>query len=105
MKVLKYIFLGLLILIIMGIIAGTIFIKYTSGKAIPDYNEDIHSSVFKSQVKVFRDTMAVPHILSDNEEDLYRAVGYLQAQDRLWQMDLLRRLTQGRLSEIFGQEC
>ena len=88
----------------MGIIAGTIFIKYTSGKAIPDYNEDIHSSVFKSQVKVFRDTMAVPHILSDNEEDLYRAVGYLQAQDRLWQMDLLRRLTQGRLSEIFGQE-
>jgi len=51
-----------------------------------------------------RDAFAVPHIFAKNDEDLYRATGYVLAQDRLWQMDLLRRVTTGRLSEIFGKD-
>ena len=53
---------------------------------------------------MLRDSLAIPHIYAKNSEDLYRVVGYLSAQDRLWQMDLLRRITLGRLSEIFGED-
>ncbi len=53
---------------------------------------------------MYRDTFAIPHVYAKNEADLYRTVGYVVAQDRLWQMDLIRRVTQGRLSEIFGEE-
>jgi penicillin amidase len=43
-----------------------------------------------------------PHIFAHNEEDAYFTLGYVHARDRLWQMDLARRLAEGRLSEIFG---
>jgi penicillin G amidase len=58
----------------------------------------------ESEVEILRDKHGVPHIYADNEDDLYRAVGFAMAQDRLWQMDLLRRVTQGRLSEILGKD-
>jgi penicillin amidase len=73
-------------------------------KSIPDYNENLQLSGLKQPVKVYRDTFAIPHIYAENEKDLYTAVGYLMAQDRLWQMDLLRRATTGKLSEIFGKD-
>lgn len=55
-------------------------------------------------VRVYYDTWGVPHIDAQNDPDAYRALGYLHAQDRLFQMDLLRRIGGGRLSELFGHE-
>jgi penicillin amidase len=104
MKSLRTILLSLLILIILAAVAGGIFIRYTAKKALPDYNRDVVLTGITSEVRVSRDSFAIPHILADNEYDVYRATGYLMAQDRLWQMDLLRRLTSGRLSEIFGRD-
>jgi penicillin amidase len=104
MKPIRNILLGLLVLIVLAAVAGGIFIRYTARKALPDYNRDIVLSGLTSEVKVSRDSFAVPHVIADNEHDVYRATGYLMAQDRLWQMDLLRRLTTGRLSEIFGKD-
>jgi penicillin amidase len=104
MKALRTILLSLLILIIVAAVAGGIFIRYTAKKAIPDYNRDIVLAGLTSEVTVSRDSFAIPHIFGTNEIDVYRATGYLMAQDRLWQMDLLRRLTTGRLSEIFGKD-
>jgi penicillin amidase len=57
-----------------------------------------------ADVEVFRDRFGIPHVYAETEHDLYTAVGFLLAQDRLWQMDLLRRVTLGRLSEIFGED-
>ncbi len=54
--------------------------------------------------EIVRDSRGVPHISADNPADLYFALGYAQAQDRLWQLDYLRRQAHGRLSEIFGAE-
>lgn len=51
-----------------------------------------------------RDGRGVPHIAADSASDLYFALGYAEAQDRLWQLDYLRRLGHGRLAEIFGAE-
>ncbi|MDX2444684.1 MAG: penicillin acylase family protein, partial [Bacteroidales bacterium] len=97
LKILVYLFIILLI-------GGYFFIRFIANRSVPDYNKKIELKGLNEEVKVSRDSFAIPHIYANNEEDLYRAVGYLMAQDRLWQMDLLRRVTQGRLSEIFGED-
>ena len=56
----------------------------------------------KADVTVERDNWGVPHIRAASEEDMAEAQGYVVAQDRLWQMDLLRRAGRGQLSEILG---
>ncbi len=53
-------------------------------------------------VRVVRDRWGVPHITAQNQADLFFAQGFVQAQDRLFQMDLWRRSVQGRLSEVLG---
>lgn len=52
---------------------------------------------------IIRDANAVPHIFANSVADLYRGLGFAHAQDRLWQMEMIRRTAQGRLSEIFGE--
>lgn len=51
-----------------------------------------------------RDVQGVPHIRASNNHDAFFAVGYAHAQDRLWQLELQRRMAQGRLSEVFGED-
>ena len=55
-----------------------------------------------SVVTVKYDERGVPHIHADNQPDLYRALGYVHAQDRLFQMEMLRRLANGELAEVLG---
>ena len=57
-----------------------------------------------SQVDTYFDEYGIPHIYADNAKDAFRAFGYLHAQDRLFQMDLMRRVGGGRLSEIIGDD-
>jgi penicillin amidase len=57
-----------------------------------------------TDVRVVRDEWGVPHIYAENTADLFFAQGWVQAQDRLWQMDMWRRVNEGRLSEILGPE-
>jgi penicillin amidase len=57
----------------------------------------------RAPVRITRDERGIPHVEASNDEDLYFAQGYATAQDRLWQMDLLRRTARGELSEIFGR--
>ncbi len=56
----------------------------------------------RAPVSVRYDERGVPHIKADNQDDLYRTLGYVHAQDRLFQMELLRRLARGELAEILG---
>jgi penicillin G amidase len=100
----KRIALWVLIFLMMIIIGALIFIKIIARQGLPDYNADIKLNGLISPVRVIRDAYGTPHIYAQNEGDLYRAVGYVMAQDRMWQMDLLRRVTLGRLSEIFGDD-
>lgn len=54
--------------------------------------------------EIVRDRRGIPHIAADDPADLFFALGYAQAQDRLWQLDYLRRQAHGTLSEVFGAE-
>src|ERR1051326_7307723 len=56
----------------------------------------------KDDVRVLRDPWGIPHIFAKNELDAFRALGFTAAQDRLFQMDIHRRLANGQLSEVFG---
>lgn len=66
--------------------------------------QQINAAGLKSKVTIRRDDRGIPYIEAANDSDLYFAQGYATAQDRLWQMDLLRRVARGQLSEIFGRQ-
>jgi penicillin amidase len=104
MKTVKRILLGILILIVLALIGGAVFLQNLKTAAIPDYNKSVNLKGLSTEVTVFRDEFGVPHVYAETEADLYYAIGYVMAQDRMWQMDLLRRVTQGRLSEILGKD-
>ena len=69
---------------------------------LPQLDGTLRLEGLRGKVQVFRDSHGVPHIRAGSLEDLMFAQGYVTAQDRLWQMDLSRRIAQGRLSELFG---
>ncbi len=97
-KALSAIFAALLIaVLVVGIWAAT-----TLRKTLPQTSGEIELPGLDGPVEVARDDFGIPHITAQSEMDLYRALGFVNAQDRLWQMDLFRRISQGRLAEVFG---
>jgi penicillin amidase len=71
---------------------------------LPMTDGELQIKGLRVPVKVIGDLWGVPHIYADNEHDLFVAQGFVQAQDRLWQMETNRRFAAGRLSEIFGPQ-
>lgn len=71
-------------------------------RPLPQLDGIISVAGLKQDVTVERDKWGVPHIRASSVQDLVEAQGYVMAQDRLWQMDLLRRLARGQLSEVLG---
>ncbi len=71
-------------------------------RSIPDYSETLQVAGITGPVEIVRDNANVPHIFGETDEDVYFGLGLAHAQDRLWQMTMLRRTAQGRLSELFG---
>ena len=104
MKIFLRVIQILLILLVIVFIGGLFLVDRIGSRAIPDYNKDVDLRNMTGTVEVYRNEYAVPHIFAETEEDLYRAVGYVMASDRMWQMDLIRRGTTGRLAEIFGDD-
>lgn len=74
---------------------------YLDGKQ-PQRSGELHLSHLQAAVTVAYDERGVPHIQAEHETDMYRALGYVHAQDRLFQMEILRRLARGELAEILG---
>ncbi len=62
-----------------------------------------HLPGITAPVEIVRNNANVPHIFGQTDADVYFALGFAHAQDRLWQMTMLRRTAQGRLSEVFGE--
>lgn len=88
--------------VIIGIVVFAIT-TYVKATLSPDYRGTVTLPGLSEETKVYFTEYGIPHIYANSEEDAYRALGYVHAQDRLWQMDLLRRVGGGRLSELFGE--
>ena len=74
-----------------------------ASRSLPDYSADYEISGLSAPVEIVRDNANVPHIFGSNDADVYFGLGFVHAQDRLWQMLMLRQTAQGRLSEMFGE--
>ena len=77
-------------------------VYYLASRSLPEYDKTLATPGLSAPVEIVRDNANVPHIFAAADEDAYFALGYVHAQDRLWQMMMLRRTAQGRLSELFG---
>ena len=94
--------LMLVVLFILGTLGGYAF--YLAHSALPQLDGRVQVSGLSAPVTVTRDGHGVPTIEASTLEDLFFAQGYVTAQDRLWQMDMMRRFGAGELSEILGED-
>lgn len=92
---------GGLILLAVGAVA---LAYWFAARSLPDYNATTQVAGIAAPVEIVRDTANVPHIFGRENADVYFALGYAHAQDRMWQMTFMRRVVQGRLSELFGED-
>jgi penicillin amidase len=98
-KTLLGVLAGLLILVLIG--SG--LLTWSVRRALPDLSGTLALPGLTAPVKVQRDKLGIPQVYAENRLDMYRAQGYLHAQDRFWEMDFRRHVTGGRLAELFGE--
>nr|WP_066883994.1 penicillin acylase family protein [Carbonactinospora thermoautotrophica] len=89
-------------LVLLALIAATSYVVWTVRRSFPQVDGTLSVPGLTTRVEVVRDKWGVPQIYADNALDLFRAQGYVHAQDRFWEMDVRRHVTAGRLSEMFG---
>jgi len=100
MRILKKTLLIFTTIIALAILGGWMY--YNSLK--PTYSGNLSLSAIDKKAEVYFDDYGIPHIYAETEKDALTILGYVHAQDRLWQMELMRRIAPGRLSEIFGKD-
>ncbi|APZ44964.1 penicillin acylase family protein [Polaribacter reichenbachii] len=99
----KFLKKGLKIVVFLVILIVVLIFVYSKVNE-PKYSGELEIKNLSDDVTVYFDEIGVPHINAQNQKDAYLALGYIHAQDRLWQMELIRRIAPGRLSEIFGKD-
>ena len=88
---------SLLLIIVLGIYFYLLSTK-------PQYEGEVAIKNISTTTEVYFDDYGIPHIYANSEKDAMTVLGYVHAQDRLWQMELLRRIAPGRLAELFGNK-
>ena len=89
-----------LVLALAAIAIGGVY--YFASRSLPSYDKTLRVAGLNAPVEIVRDHANVPHVFGSSDADVFYGLGYAHAQDRLWQMMVLRRTAQGRLSEVFG---
>jgi len=98
-----------LLLILISFLTGSLMIltgcaSLFLAKGWPEYKGEFRELPLKTSVTVIRDKYGIPHIYAQNKHDLLFAQGFVHAQDRLWQMETIRQVVAGRLSEFAGEK-
>lgn len=100
----KKLWLALIIIVVLLIILlGWLKYFYLKGP-LALHEGELNMPQLSAPVNVYTDEYGVPHVYAENEEDLFFAVGYLQASERLYKMDIIARAVEGRLAEAFGPD-
>jgi len=97
----KKVFLILISLVVLLSVSLYVYLQTTK----PKYEGEIALKNIAKETTVYFDDFGVPHIYAATQKDAMVALGYVHAQDRLWQMELLRRIAPGKLSELFGTKA
>ena len=88
--------------LILALLLTTIF--YFLNRTVPYGDGILEMSILKDKAEVIRDNEGIPHITAKSENDAYKVLGYLMASERLFQMEMLRRVGSGTLSEVIGEK-
>jgi penicillin G amidase len=99
----RLIVITVVLLLVAGLGGGTLWAVGTVRASFPQTTGSAKIKGLSGTVEVRRDANGIPQIYAGTSEDLFMAQGYVQAQDRFWEMDVRRHTTSGRLSEMFGE--
>ncbi|UWE08044.1 penicillin acylase family protein [Actinacidiphila bryophytorum] len=99
----RYVVITIVLLLVAGAGFGSYWSVSTVRASFPQTSGSLKLAGLSAPVDVKRDAYGIPQIYADTPRDLFRAQGYVQAQDRFYEMDVRRHLTSGRLSEMFGK--
>jgi len=102
MKILARILISLVVIALITMVAAGGALFTFARQSFPQTGGTLKLAGLSGNVEVIRDKFGVPHIYADTPADLFRAQGFVQAQDRFFQMEFWRRIGQGRISELFG---
>ena len=94
----------LIFILILGVGFAGLAFYWTFYKPLPSYDDTVHLPGLQQPADIHWDTYGVPHIYAKNKQDAYYALGYVHAQDRLWQMTLSQITAQGRFAEFLWNE-
>jgi penicillin amidase len=92
----------LTLVVIAGVLTALFFWRVRA--PLPETAGSVAVEALRGNVEIIRDVDGIPHIRANDEADALFGLGYVHAQERLWQMEFQRRVAQGRLSEIVGPE-
>ena len=101
MKLLGKILAVLVLIVVIAVTAAWLYLH----ESLPKIDGDVGAKGLGAEVEVLRDADGIPHILAKNDADAWFAMGYVHAQDRLWQMEFQRRVVDGRISEFLGERA
>lgn len=88
--------------VILVVLAFIVFSVKIALRSNVEPGVELESELVQSPIEVYRNSFGIPHIVADNADDCFFALGFTHAQDRLWQMDLMRRIARGKTARIFG---
>jgi penicillin G amidase len=103
-KLARRISVSVAVLVVIAIVVATVVGVSLVRRSFPQTTGQIAVPGLTTKVTVLRDNRGVPQIYADNAQDLFRAQGYVAAQDQFFEMDLRRHITAGRLSEMVGRD-
>lgn len=92
----------LIIAVVAALFGGAVWLKHAMRESLPQLDGQLRLRGLSAPVTVRRDQHGIPHIQAATLDDLFTAQGYVTAQDRLWQMDMARRMAAGDVSEVLG---
>ncbi|WP_132950295.1 penicillin acylase family protein [Rhodovulum bhavnagarense] len=95
--------LRLFVIAVAAVGLGVATVYYLASRSLPDYDAEYTLAGLEAPVEIVRDNASVPHVFGETDADVFFGLGFAHAQDRLWQMTMMRRTAQGRLSELFGE--
>src|SRR5437879_4382168 len=97
-RVLRKTMLVIVLLAMAAAAGGYVYLR----RSLPQVNGTVAVAGLSAPIDIIRDADAIPHIFAATKADALFGLGYVHAQDRLWQMELQRRIGFGRLSQVFG---
>ncbi len=102
---LRRVLLVIAMIVVLALIAGGAFALWTVRRPLPQTGGEARLAGLDGAVRVVRDAHGIPQIYASTAEDLFRAQGYVHAQDRFFEMDYRRHVTAGRLAELVGENA